>query len=371
MLNKLALLLSLLSTLFTAQASFAAGRTQLRNICHVKGQEENTLRGMGLVVGLNGTGEAGDLQTMRALSSAMEIMGSPVSITGRSDAKSLEELKKIKNVALVMVTATVPATGARRGEKLNCFVMALNGKSLAGGRLAFASLQGPNTQDRTVFALCQGQLVVDNPDQPMVARIHGGCQMQQDVMTPFEKDGYITLVLDHNHADFMVADLVGNQIQEQWKYYLEREDHSEGGMEDEEVRLARLVEVKNASNIRVKIPDTYKDDPVRFVAQLMEVRITNPDPEARVVINPRANSIVISGDVEIGDVIVTHRNLTVEASATQNVEFGKVDQSATNTAKLEQLVQALRDLKVPAEDIIEIIRGIDRNGKLHGKLVME
>ena len=38
----------------------ATASTRLKNICRVKGQEENTLRGMGLVVGLNGTGEAND-----------------------------------------------------------------------------------------------------------------------------------------------------------------------------------------------------------------------------------------------------------------------------------------------------------------------
>ena len=42
----------------------AVGRTFLRNICRVKGQEENVLRGLGLVVGLNGTGEANDPATM-------------------------------------------------------------------------------------------------------------------------------------------------------------------------------------------------------------------------------------------------------------------------------------------------------------------
>ena len=44
----------------------------------MKGQEENVLRGMGLVVGLNGTGEANDRPTMRAIARAMEIMGNPV-----------------------------------------------------------------------------------------------------------------------------------------------------------------------------------------------------------------------------------------------------------------------------------------------------
>ena len=67
------------------------------------------LRGMGLVVGLNGTGESNDPATMRASQRAIQHMGD-------GEQGGLEELKKIKNVSLVMVTATMPATGARRGD---------------------------------------------------------------------------------------------------------------------------------------------------------------------------------------------------------------------------------------------------------------
>src|SRR5262252_7041283 len=103
-------------------------RTQLKNICRIKGQEENTLRGLGLVVGLNGTGEANDANTMRALSQAMQVLGNPVSLDPSQSA--LNDVKKIKNVAIVMVSATVPATGGRRGDKVDCYVSAINGKSL-------------------------------------------------------------------------------------------------------------------------------------------------------------------------------------------------------------------------------------------------
>ena len=72
------LLVLLLVILASRGLSPLYGRSVLRNICRVKGQEENVLRGLGLVVGLNGTGESNDPQTMRALARAMEIMGSPI-----------------------------------------------------------------------------------------------------------------------------------------------------------------------------------------------------------------------------------------------------------------------------------------------------
>lgn len=358
-------LVALLALTGLAPTALAGNRTMLRNICHLKGQEENTLNGMGLVVGLNGTGEAGDPATMRNLARAMELMGSPVSTTGRLDAAALEQLKKIKNVSLVMVTATVPATGATRGEKLDCHVMALNGKSLAGGWLAFAALKGPNTQDNRVFALCQGALQFDDPAQPMVARIHGGCQMQQQVQTPYELDGYVTLVLDKNHADFQTADAIVHTIEDNFASQVVKD-----GDPEYDKKLRELVHAENAATIRVKIPKSYASTPVSFVAELLEIDIYEAEPEARVVINRRAGSITISGDVEIGDVVVSHRNLTVE-TAGQPSSFATVDPGKTNETRLTRLVEALGNLKVPTDDIAEIIRQIDRLGKLHAKLIIE
>lgn len=347
------------------QSANGAGQSQLRNIVRVKGQEENVLRGIGLVVGLNGTGEAGDSQTMRALARAMEVMGNPVSMTGRLDDAALNELKKIKNVSLGIVTATIPATGARRGDKLDCYVSGINGKSLAGGRLAFAALEGPNLQDGRVFALCQGQLVVDDIDQPMVARVQRGCQMEQDVFTPFIKDGLVTLVIDHNHADFQVATDIARQINYNFSDQAESGDVSPAqSLSNKD--LARAID---AANVVVRVPDSYSDYPVAFVADVLDMSVDVVEPEARVTINPRAGSIIIGGDVAVGDVVVTHRNLVIETGPT--AELARVDAGDFNRVKLDRLIQALGELKVPADDMIEIIRGIDRNGKLHAKLIIE
>lgn len=339
----------------------AAARTQLKNICRIKGQEENTLRGLGLVVGLNGTGESGDGPTMRAVAQAMEVMGAPLTSTG--SRSGLEELRNIKNVALVMVSATVPATGARRGDLLDCYVSAINGKSLEGGRLAFASLQGPNTLDKRVYALCQGQLTIDNPSQPMVAVVHGGCQMEADVFTPFYKDGCITLVLDKNHANFQTAAAIAAEIRQKYPESLNASGSAEVRSDTDVVRAI------DAVNIVIQIPKQYRNDPVSFASMILEVQVYDHEPEARVVINARAGSIVISGDVEIGDVVVSHKNIVVEAGTTDTFSMLDVDESSQ--PKLQQLVDQLNALKVPTQDMIEIICGIERNGKLHGRLIIE
>jgi flagellar P-ring protein precursor FlgI len=336
----------------------ATARTRLKNICRIKGQEENTLRGWGLVVGLNGTGEANDGPTMRAIARAMEIMGNPVA---QPDARQsgLEELKKMKNVAMVMVNATVPSTGARRGDKVDCFVSAINGKSLEGGRLAFASLLGPNTDDKRVYALCQGQVTIDNPQQPMVGVIHAGCQLEADIFTPFHLNGYITLVLDKNHADFQTANDIVQFIREKVAY-------SETG---DAKNSDEMVHAIDAANIKVRIPEIFIRDPVYFASILLEIPMEEPQAESRVVINPRAGTIVISGDVEIGDVIVSHKNVVVDATTAPT--FSAIDVDQSGAPKLQTLVDQLNSLKVPTSDMVEIIKGIERNGKLHGRLIIE
>jgi flagellar P-ring protein precursor FlgI len=352
-----------LAALLSTISATADARTQLKNICRVKGQEQNTLRGLGLVVGLSGTGESGDISTMRALAQAMQNMGMPLTPNGRGPAVTFEELRKIKNAALVMVTATVPATGARRGDQVDCFVSAINGKSLAGGQLAFAALQGPNLQDKRVYALCQGQVRIENPDILTVGVIHDGCQMEADLFTPFYKDGYITLILDSNHANFQTADAIADAINSQVRESLNYSKESAA------TRDADICQAIDAANIRVRIPDSYRDDPVKFTSDILDTKLYENEPEARVVINPRAGSIVISGEVEIGDVVVSHKNIVIEASAEPSFTALDVDQS--NQPKLKQLVDQLNSLKVPTQDMIEIIEGIDRDGKLHGKLIVE
>lgn len=345
--------------IFSFSPGFASARTRLKNICRIKGQEENTLRGWGLVVGLAGTGEANDGPTMRAVARAMEILGNPVA---PPDARQsgLEELKRMKNVAMVMVTATVPATGARRGDKVDCFVSAINGKSLDGGQLAFASLLGPNTEDKRVYALCQGQVSIDNANQPMVGVVHAGCQIEADIMTPFYRDGYITLILDKNHADFQTANEVVQLTREKVAAYTDTRDAR---------KTEEMVQAIDAANIVVRIPRVFQSDPVAFASELLETQMEEPQTESRVVINPRAGTIVISGDVEIGDVIVSHKNVVVDATTAPT--FSAIDVDQSGSPKLQTLVDQLNTLKVPTADMVEIIKGIERNGKLHGRLIIQ
>jgi flagellar P-ring protein precursor FlgI len=353
-------LLLLTCGLLVSTAPPAPARTVLRNICRVKGQEENVLRGMGLVVGLNGTGASGDAPTMRALASAMGILGSPIPNDILSEG-GLKELENVKNVSLVIVTARVPATGGRRGDKLDCTISAINGKSLVGGQLISAALQGPNTQDGKIYALAEGSVQIDDELIPTVGRIHAGCQMEEDVFTPFVHDeGFITLVLEKNHANFQTATDVAKTIRETIR----------GGQATQQEE--ETVWAYNPANIVVRIPNYYQNDPVAFISEMMEMQIYQSSPESRVVINERAGSIVIDGNVEIGDVVVSHKNIVIEVEDNAAAEFRPLaDQGKENASKLKSLVDALGALKVPHDDVVDIIYGIERAGKLQARLIIE
>ena len=343
-----------------APAVEVSAATRLKNICRIKGQEENTLQGLGMVVGLKGTGDGpASLPTIRALATAMQLMGNEIGAGGPA------ELRDAKNVALVMVTATVPAAGARQGDELDCHISAISAKSLVGGRLFLTPLLGPLAESDRVFAIGEGALTLDDPSIPNVARIYRGCRLEEDFFNVFTKDDKITLVIDRNHADFAVAQEIAAVINSHFNFTSLEDRGAGGGGED----LAKAI---NAVNVEVQIPQELRQDPVAFVSQVLGLPITEPQTEARVVINQRAGSIVIGSEVEIGSVVVSHKNIVIETGDNLPIDrFIPIDPAGTQPAKLKAMVEALNAVKVPTEDIIEIILGLERNGKLHGRLIVE
>jgi flagellar basal body P-ring protein FlgI len=105
---------------------------------------------------------------------------------------------------------------------------------------------------------------------------------------------------------------------------------------------------------------------------VLNLPILEPQTAPRVVINERAGSIVISGDVEIGAAVVSHKNIVVETGNIGNAKpFVPVNSADPNAPKLKALVETLNALHVATPDVIEIIKGLDRNGRLHAQLIIE
>src|SRR5205085_4842424 len=210
----------------------------------------------------------------------------------------LAEVKNSKNAALVMVTATIPAAGARQGDQLDCKISSIgSAKSLSGGVLFMTPLQGPQRSNKRVYAIAQGPIHLDDLKIPTNGMVKNGCRLEADFFNPYVKEGKVTLVLDKNHADFQVAYDIAAMINHQLTF-----QSSEG-------ELARAID---QVNIEIKIPQQEREDPVAFVSQIMSMPTLEPQTESRVVINERAGSIVIDGNVEIGSVVVSHKNIVIE-----------------------------------------------------------
>lgn len=336
----------------------ANAQLRLGDICRVKGQEENSLQGLGLVVGLKGTGDANVKPTSRALAAMMQLMGSPVGQDANNDSV-LSELKDARNVALVFVSATVPASGARQGDQLACQVSAISAKSLDGGVLVMTPLLGPRPGSQRVYAFAQGLIELDDAQRPTTGRIHHGCRLEEDFFNEFVQDDKLTLVLDNNHAGFRMAQDVAELINSQ--------GYIQAGSDSDQY----MAKATDQVNIEINIPRQYRDDHVVFVSDILNIRVTYPQSEARVVINERTGSVVIGADVEIGPVAISHKNFIVETGVETADRFVPLDPNQRTTAKLKTLVDTLNAIKVPTEDIIEILKGVERSGRLYGRLIIQ
>lgn len=346
------LLMFVVALLFFAISSQATAQTRLKNICRVKGQEENTIQGIGLVTGLKGTGDTADsASTTQALVTAMRFLGSPV---------TPEMLAKPANIALVMVTATVPAAGARQGDQIDCTVSVIgDATSLAGGKLFPAPLTGPRTTGDQVFAFASGPIVIDGPQGPNAGKVIDGCRLEEDFRNAFHKDGKITLVLDKNKADFQVAQEIAERLNIQLSV-------------ENDVTEETLAQAIDQRNIIVSIPDAYLDNPVSFVSNIMEQPILEPETAARVVINRAANTVVVTGDTTIGAAAILHNNISVDTTGEPTQpSFVGVEAPEKQGAKLQALVNALKAVQVPPEDIADILLGLSRSGKLHAHVIIE
>ena len=309
----------------------------IEDIVRVKGQEGNVLRGVGLVVGLNGTGDSPEfLPTGRALATLLGRMGLPA----KDDA---EVVSGATNVALVLITATLPAAGARQGDRIECQVASCgNATSLQGGKLLLSAMLGPRPDSDLVYALAAGNIAIQDRRQPLTGLIAGGCRVEKDVFSAFVKDDKITLVIDEYHRDFKVANNIAMLINSCLKA---------GGSD------SLPAHALDATNVEVRIPQAYRDDAAEFVALLLSRRISGEDLRTarRVILNKKSETIVISGNVAISPVVISHGKLSINC----------------NTAKLRTLLETLNSAKVSAHDVIVIIEQIAEAGKLHAKLIVK
>ena len=370
--------IAICSALMHAQSTFGQNDLRIKDICRLKGQEENTLQGMGLVVGLKGTGDGGDIKpTIRALMRAMQVMGGQVS--SDIQGKLLEkEMSNSKNVALVMVEVTIPASGAQQGDRLNCKVSAISAKSLEGGNLMLTLLLGPRADIQTVYALASGPIVIDSPKLPTTGKIVNGCKMEYTVTNEFIAGNKFTLIVNPAHRSISTSQNIEfriNEYQNSLDEASNTKSQSTSYAKPDAKKIARAID---QTTIEVTIPPGYKEDPVAFVSMMLDLKLLNLHNKKRVFIDEREGVLIIGDDVTIAPVAISHKNLTISArggggGATAGGSFVPLSSQDGSTPRptLKNLTDALNVLAVPTADQIAIIKALKDHGNLYGELVIQ
>lgn len=360
--------LSILLVLTFLSAPLAAQvhpSVRIKDLADVEGVRSNQLVGLGVVTGLQGTGDKGSMAT-QMLRNLMSQFGVTV------DDKAV----KSKNAAVVNITADLPAF-ARPGQRIDVTVSAIgDAKSLQGGSLIQTPLKAA---DGGIYAVAQGPVVVGGftaggqgatatKNIVTVGRIPGGAIVERGVESDYSVGRQISLLL--RNPDFTTSDRMARAVNE---------------------AFGAIAYAEDGGRVTVNIPPSYAHSPAGFIARLEGITI-RPDSTARVVVNERTGTVVMGGDVRISAVAVAHGSLTVQVAESPMVsqpqpfsggrtttvprtDVGVQENSAQlialdATSTVKQLVDALNSVGASPRDIIAILQAVKEAGALHGELVV-
>ena len=285
---------------------------RIKDLTTLAGARSNQLVGYGLVVGLAGTGDRDKISfTAQSLKATLERLGvevdGPISnydLFSQGVANLAYDKTKLDNVASVLVTATLPAF-AKPGQEIDVNVATAGlATSLMGGSLILTELRGSDGQ---IYALAQGQLTVSGVDVnaagssikigvPTSGRIPGGAIVEREVETPFQTSDY--LVFNTQQTDFTTVSAITDAINENFG--------------------AGTAMAMDGRSIAVAAPDNMSAR-VSFLSMIENLDVVPGEPRAKVVVNSRTGTVVISRGVRVTAAAVTQGSLSVTISATNEV----------------------------------------------------
>ncbi|HCL65188.1 MAG TPA: flagellar biosynthesis protein FlgI [Rhizobium sp.] len=367
--SAIALLVIALACIPAFEASASASR--IKDVASLQSGRDNQLIGYGLVVGLQGSGDS--LRSSPFTEQSMRAMLQNLGIStqgGQSNAK---------NVAAVMVTATLPPFSSP-GSRIDATVSSLgDATSLRGGTLVMTSLTGADGQ---IYAVAQGSVIVSGFTAQGQAssvtegvstsgRVPNGAIIERELPSKF-KDS-INLVLQLRNPDFTTA----MRIAETVNAYASA------------TYGAPIAEARDSQEVVVQKPRTA--DLARLMAAI-ENLVVETDTPAKVVINERTGTIVIGADVRVSKVAVSYGTLTVQVTETpQIVQPAPFSRGQTavqpqtdilaqkdggpvtivDGPDLRTLVSGLNNIGVKPDGIIAILQGIKSAGALQAELVLQ
>lgn len=368
-----ALYFGLFLMLALPQAAMAAEEVPLKALGRFGGWRQNALIGYGLVTGLAGSGDTRRSEvTRQALRNVLARLGTTVT----------EEQINSRNVAVVIVTATLPAS-ANPGDRIDINISSIgDARSLAGGTLLMTPLLGP---DQRPYALAQGPLTVGGFDfeananrqqrnYPTSGSISGGATIETAVDSAvLNEQGEISFLL--SDPSFTTADRIASRI-----------NLALGGS---------IAEVRNADEVTIRFGGDRRQL-AQFLSSIEGLSVT-PDKPQRIVINERTGTIVAGGDVRISSVVVSQGDIkvavTTENYASQPSFIGgfasdvqslivtntklEVDQGGNDQVlafpdtSVGALVQGLARARVDTRRTISILQAMKAAGALHADIIVQ
>tara|TARA_Y100001933_G_scaffold234898_1_gene255626 strand:- start:83 stop:1273 length:1191 start_codon:yes stop_codon:yes gene_type:complete len=363
---RLAIVLSMLVTLFAAPAALASSR--IKDIADFEGIRDNQLIGYGLVVGLQGTGDS--LRNAPFTRQSLEAMLERLGVNTRGFDLNT------KNVAAVMVTANLPAFSTQ-GTRIDVSISALgDADSLQGGTLLVTPLLGA---DGEVYAIAQGPLAIGGflaqgdaasvvRGVPTSARIANGALVEREI--EFKLASMTSLRLALRNPDLTTARRVALAVNE----------------------LIGLptAEPLDPATVRIDLPRQFQGNIVDLLTDIEQL-IVEPDLPARIVIDENSGIIVMGQNVRVSTVAIAQGNLTVTVAETpevvQPLPFANgqtaieprtdilVDDASDNklavvpeSVTLQQLVDGLNALGIGPRDMISILQAIKASGALQAEI---
>lgn len=331
--------LSLLLFLMFVTSSFAV-EVQMGDVTRIQEINSNQLLGMGIVVGLAGSGDSTRLVLGRqALSNMLSRMEGV-----RLDPDQLQA----RNIAAVIVTADLPPF-AKTGDRLDVFVSSMgDAKDLNNGTLIFARLQAG---DGKVYATAQGRIVVTRPKGqrggtlPPNGEIVSGGLVVRNLEVSLDDMDSITLRL--NHPNYSTSSLIAKKINETfWN---------------------GMAEPVDSGTVKVEVPEAYYGGKlVNFIAAISELKI-EPNTQATVVVDPKTGAVVIGEGVQISPFAVSLGNGQDGETPPTTINIIPVSSEGTTLA---DVVAALKSVGTKTEDLIEVLKLMEKAGALHATLII-
>jgi len=358
-------LLALAAALAALGAPRPARAARVKELADVVGVRDNALYGYGLVVGLAGSGD-----TERVLFTSQSVAGMLGRLGIRIDPRDVRS----RNVAAVMVTATLPPF-ARPGGKLDVTVASMgNARSLQGGVLLVTPLTGG---DGRVYAIAQGAVQVGGfeagtghaqvrKNTPTSGRVPNGGNVERAVENALPGG---TLVLALHRADLTTASRIAAAL------------NGKLG--------AGTAKATDPAGVTLTVPDARKEDLVGFLAEVEAVDV-EADRRARIVVSERTGTVVAGEGVKLRPVAIAHGGLSVRVQRTPQVSqpspFGQgttvqstrdttgAEEGTANavalpsTATVEDLAKALNLLGATPRDLIAILQAVKAAGALDAEI---